>query len=296
MALRTRQTSNSHDVGPRLRIESLEARNVLSASPALCPVTPVENAGDTATTVAVSNIRATISQDAAGGWTCETVSENVDAGTVNCVDAVGTATVEMPTSPPDEAAATGEPLSLKGTITVDEQSQEKVDINTLDATAGSPLVAYDSLNPSTSGDNTPPTDESAKDVPADASEPEVVPPIIYTLGGDAAGSNIDLASSDNPAPLKKKDVKHIAKEIKRGHEVNLDVSALLQLHSTAKKDTRKQIERVIATTYAQCHASDCVVLPPSNVQQAIDAAFATLGAPTKTLKVNGRRYVAPPAG
>jgi hypothetical protein len=137
-------------------------------------------------------------------------------------------------------------------------------------------------NADTATTETVTTDTSATDTPTTVPDT----PVIYTM------DPIDIPAS---VELHRRDVKRLAREIKRGHVVEIDAAALTQLHTRAKKHTRQLVERVIATTYAQCRPG-CVVLPRTGYEQAIDEAYAALGAPTTMLKIHGRPYVAPVSG
>jgi hypothetical protein len=148
------------------------------------------------------------------------------------------------------------------------------------------------------------SDEKAADT---ANEPE--PPVIYTLGGD----NIDTVTVTS-VELHRKDVKRIARQLKRGENVELDVQALMQLHDRGKKQTRKLVERIIATTYDEYHSELSFeggpyflqggMYPPARTTvpgvncdvQALDLAYAALGSPTRRLKINdsSRTVSAPP--
>ena len=119
-----------------------------------------------------------------------------------------------------------------------------------------------------------PTDSGSGDTTAEPGTVEIDHPIMYTLGGETTTS----------VELHRKDVKHIAREIKRGHDIDFDVDALMQLHATAKKRTRKLIQRVIATSYAQNHSAS--VSTTSGILPSIDEAYAALGSPTARLKLH----------
>ena len=114
--------------------------------------------------------------------------------------------------------------------------------------------------------------------------------MIYTM------DPIDVVTS---VELHRKDVKRLAREIKRGHDVDIDVDALMQLHTTAKKQTRKLVERVIATTYLKSHlqlgaegnvGNPGAIPSYSFIQvQALDQAYAAMGSPDRGLKISGAR-------
>jgi hypothetical protein len=192
----------------------------------------------------------------------------------------------------DESTAEAAPNSSASTV--DGTAVSSTDAANADAET--PVVdTFGGINTSTGEAESDPAplhpvdtaiDDSATDTPPTATNT----PVIYTM------DPIDVVA---PVELHRKDVKHLARELKRGHSVDIDVNALMQLHTTAKKQTRKLVERVIATTYLQSHLQLGVEGNPGNPsaiphysfiqEQAFDQAYAAMGAPERGLKVNGAR-------
>jgi hypothetical protein len=191
------------------------------------------------------------------------------------------------TPPLDEGAAEERPDTSNG-------GEEHPVIYTLDGEPGS--------SNSESDLTTVDTGEPSKDTPPNTDEE---PPVIVTLGGDE--SEGDVTTTDDPGPtvttvpLKQKDVKRLAKKLKRGEDVELDIQSLVQLHSRGSKRTQQMIERVIATSYAKCQMQLAVEGNPGisavssiSYVQAIGEAYAAVGTPDRGLRINGSRIrVAP---
>jgi hypothetical protein len=170
-----------------------------------------------------------------------------------------------------------------------QSTDDTTDPGSADATTTGPdgpiVCTFGGINESntdgevTSPSTLHPTNGGTDDSVSETANDTPVHPIYYSLG-----STNDPASNATGAALRRKDVKHIAREIKRGHDVDLDVDALMQLHSATKKNTRTLIERIIVTTHETNHAPTNSLSAASGNVQAIDQAFAGLGAAAAKVK------------
>jgi hypothetical protein len=223
-------------------------------------------------------------------------------------------TLGVTTTTEDEFASSEsrEPLSLQPAV---EGGDAEVDDTFV---KGSETPVLDSPGDESTTTSDPETTTASTESPEDqrtddtvVQEPE--PPVIYTLGNesstaDDSGTTADDDIAYNSATsvqLRRIDVKRIARAMKLGHDVDLDINALMEFHSRASKLTRQTIERVIATAYAEYRLVIPVAItpeygwfdPPRTITcdvQALEEAYVALGSPTSGLRINGTRVMVPP--